>query len=369
MLSIQEAVEKTKPQIIQVKNYLETHGYFDPNECNIYEGLKRSTQHELSETLRQCRLSDLLKGMNRKQLQCLKEFLPTAGGLSTGSLGTAGAQYLVPTWMSQKLYAASTGTDIVPLMSADIFEPSGGDCTVPTGILSSLEVGEGTVAHETVDSSAATIKLKKVTAPVVATNEMIEDNEFGLIEWHIQKAGEALGRTASDLALTVLKTATDGYGTKATEAAPADETLPEDIFAVMATMASIDPIIHPIANTMIVTPEAWRHSIAVDATAAYFVTGIQPRQPAQGFDLTFHNLDTKVYHSTSLGTGGSAGTALTDVVTLVFDRSQAMVTARKNWLRVENYANPVMDLAGAVISGRQDSVTVVDCAIGVVTEA
>lgn len=367
MLTIKEAVDKTKTQITQVKNYLDKHGYFDPQECNIYRGLKRSTQHELSETLRKCRLSDLLKGMNRKQLKCLKEFLPTTGGLSTGSLGTAGAQYLVPTWLSQKLYQASTGYDLVPLISADVFEPRGGDVTVPTGILNAQKVGEGGTPHETVDTSGATIKLEKYVVPIIATAEMIEDNEFGLIEWNIQKAGEAMGRRSSDDAITVLKTATDGYGTAASEAGAADETLPEDIFNVMDAISRGDSQIQPIADTMIVTEEAWSHSIAVDATAAYFPTGINST-PSPGFRLSFHGLDTIKSGSTNLATGG-AGAAMTDCVTLVFDRKQAMVTARKNWLRVEDYANPVMDLVGAVVSGRQDSVTVVDCAIGVVTEA
>lgn len=369
MLTIQEAVDKTREQIPKIKDYMDRNGYFDPQECNIYEGLKRSTQHELAETLRQCRLGDLLKGLTKQQLQGLKEYMPTAGGLSTGSLGTAGAQYLVPTWMSQKLYQASTGTDIVPLISADIFEPRGGDCKVPTGILAAIVAGEGELPLSQLKANSATLKLEKYVSPIVATSEMIEDQEFGVIEWGIQKAGEAMGRTASDKALTVLKTATDGYGTKATEAAAADETLLEDVLNAFDAVAVADGIIHPICNTMIVTPEAWGHSLVLDATAAYYSTGIGTRPPAAGYDLVFHNFDTKFYQCSSLGTGGRDGTALTNAVTLVFDRNQAMVTARKNWLRVENYSNPVMDLAGAVVTGRQDSVTVVDCAVGVVTEA
>ena len=373
MLTIKEAVDKTRPQLAKVKEYMNYHGYFDAHECNIYEGLKRSTQRELSETLRHCRLNDLLKGFSRKELQGLKEFLPTAGGLSTGYLGVAGAQYLVPTWVSQKLYQASTGEDIVPLISADVFEPRGGDCTVPTGILSAQYVGEGTVPHETVDSTGATITLKKITVPIIATTEMIEDNQFSVIEWNIQKAGEAMGRTSAELALTVLKTATDGYGTVVTGAASASETKTTEILDVFEEVSRGDPIIQPVCNTMIITLEAWSHSatgveVAGGAAGDYWRgEPITQRLPAQGFKLVYHGMDTLFSGSRSLCTGG-AGAAMTACKTLVFDRTQAMVTGRKNWLRVEKYANPIMDLAGSIVSGRQDSVTVVNCAIGVVTE-
>jgi hypothetical protein len=371
MLNIKEAVDKTRPQLATVKEFMEQHNYFDPQQCNIYAGLKRSTQRELSETLHKCTLRDLLKGLNKKELNGIKEFLPTPGGLTTGSLGTAGAQYLVPTWISQKLYTASTQTDKVPLISADVFEPRGGKCTVPTQILDAIIAGEGEIPTDTFKADGATVTLEKIVRPLIATNEMLEDQEYGLIERAVNEAGRAIGRLAFDKALACLVDAdsdSEGYGERATEAGAADETLPEDIFNVFDAVSRGDGQVNPIANTMIVTPEAWSHSIAVDGTAAYFPTGIQPRPIAGGFDIMFHNFDTIFSGSTELGTGG-AGAVMTKCVTLVFDRKQAMVTARKNWLRVENYANPVMDLAGAVISGRQDSVTVVDCAIGVVTEA
>lgn len=344
---------------------MDRHGYFDAEQCNIYTGLKRSTQRELHETLRNCRLRDLLKGLSKREL---REFVPTAGGLATGSLGASGAQYLVPTWMSQKLYLASNITDITPLISADVFEPRGGDCTVPVGIMKGQPTGEGTVPHETVAADVATIKLEKFAVPIVATNEMIEDNEYGIIEWNIQKAGEAIGRTAGDSALTILHTATDGYGTVATAAGAADETLPAHIWDCMDAMAVSDPLIYPIPDTMVITPEAWSHSIASDLTAAYMPTGANGGPPAPGFNFKWYMLDVRFSGSPSLATGG-AGAVMTKCKTVLLDRKQAMVTARKNWLRVENYANPVMDLAGAVVTGRQDSVTVVNCAIGVVTEA
>lgn len=352
MLSIQECVTKTESQRRNVKEFMQENGYFDAQECNIYEGLKRSVQRELQETLR--KLS-------------LKELLFSPGGLSTGYQAAKGAHYLVPTWLSQKLYTVSNQVDIVPLISADVFEPRGSECNVPVGLLIAQQVGQAGLPDAAALVEAPTITLEKFVVGSPVTEEMIEDNEFGLVEWTIQRAGEALGRKASDYSLNVLETATDGYGTTVATAGAAAETLPNNIFDCVELVSNQDINVKPICNTMVINPEAWSHSVATDGTAAYFPTGINTGPPAPGFHLKFHMLDTVFSSSTELCTWAVGG-AVTACETVVFDRTQAMVTARKNWLRVENYANPVEDLAGAVITGRQDSVTVVDAAIGTVTE-
>lgn len=354
MFSIQECVNKTEEQRKKVKHFMDQHGYFDPKECNIYEGLKRSIQRELSETLH--KLS-------------LREILFTPGGLTTGYLATASV-YLIPTWLSQKLYTASNSVDLAALLSADVFEPSGGEVTVPVGKVVAHVDGEGpTGTTSSYEGKGATIKLKRITVPIIATNEMIEDNQYSLVEWHTQQAGEAMGRKASDLFLSVLlQTASDGYGDDVTATgANAAETLPGEIFDLFEAVSRTDPDVEPIADTMIITPEAWSHSVAVDATGAYFPTGILPSPPAPGFNLKFHSFDTIFSASSQMGSKGAAG-AMTLCKTVLFDRRIAVVTGRKNWLRIENYADPVKDLAGAVITGRQDSVRVVDAAVGVLTE-
>jgi hypothetical protein len=50
------------------------------------------------------------------------------------------------------------------------------------------------------------------------------------------------------------------------------------------------------------------------------------------------------------------------------EREVGIVTARNNWLRIENYAEPIQDLQMAVVSGRQGVGELVDAAIGVLTE-
>ena len=356
MLSIQECISKTTDQREKVEDFMDKNGYFDAKECNIYEGLKRSTQRELQETLR--KLS-------------LREILFSPGGLTTGYLGTAsGVVYLVPTWLSQKLYTASKQQDIVPLISADVFEPRGGDLTVPIGKLTAHLVGEGEVPTSSYTGAGAEITLKKLVVGSVITDEMLEDNQFGLAEWHVQQAGEAMGRLGSNLALDVLKTATDGYGTRVTEAAGAGTTTTLDFQNGVEGVSQYEHT----PNTALITREAWQDAVQLaevtgGAAGDYGLAYARLREPTQGFDMNLRGCDTLFCNLDTLHAAADvAGAAFTKCVTLVFDKNVAMVTARKNWLRIENYANPVEDLAGAVITGRQDSVTVVDEAIAVITE-
>ena len=53
---------------------------------------------------------------------------------------------------------------------------------------------------------------------------------------------------------------------------------------------------------------------------------------------------------------------------VVFTKASALLSGRKRWLRIENYAEPIKDLVGATVSFRQDSVTIYDDAIAPYTE-
>jgi len=54
--------------------------------------------------------------------------------------------------------------------------------------------------------------------------------------------------------------------------------------------------------------------------------------------------------------------------TVVFEKAYALLTGRKRWLRIEKYSDPIRDLIGATVTARQDSVTVYDDSISVLTE-
>lgn len=360
MFSIQECLDKTVDQRKRVEQYMDSNGYFDAAECNIYEGLKRSVQRELAETLRKVSLRQLLK-----------EWLFTTKGLTTGYPATSGSIYLLPTWLSQKLYTVASRRDFVPSISADVFEPRGGECTVPIGKLKAITGGEGELPSSSYTGSGATISLKKIAVPSAITEEMIEDNQFGLVQWMVEKAGYAMAKEANNNAVEVLWAATDGFGTRYYSlTGDADETkytggATSDILVAWDALGLKDVV----GNTLVTTPQAWRHSISETATATTMPT--LTSMVEQNFDAKIPSLNLDVIFDTSRilhDTVDLPEAAFTACYSMVFDRTQAMVTARKNWLRMENYSDPVKDLAGMVVTGRQDSVTVSDDAIAVLRE-
>ena len=93
-------------------------------------------------------------------------------------------------------------------------------------------------------------------------------------------------------------------------------------------------------------------------------TGICALPPNDGYHTRLEPFDVLFSTSDQLHDSTDAEDAkFTTCVSLVFDRDSAMLTGRKHWLKLEEYSDPIRDLAGAVVSARQDSVTVYDGSI------
>lgn len=188
-----------------------------------------------------------------------------------------------------------------------------------------------------------------------------------MIEFHLRQAGREFGEYATNQALTVLKTATDGDGTvNGGASGDADETkftggtidLTDLHAAILAD--GFKP------SNLILVPHAWYHSIVTTALIAastysepWAYNAIVDGLPSKmlGCEVTWSNVDTLTNNQ-----------AMTDLVSIMFDKRYALLSGRKRWLRIENYSDPVRDLKGAVVTARQDSVTVYDDSIGVITE-
>lgn len=348
MYSIQEMVNKCEKQLKEVEQSMDASGGFHPEDANIFNGQSRAVTRELHESLHGIGLPRLLEYLAK-----------------SGTADIAGAAYLVPDAVSQTLYKSAKRFDIVPLISmAVLTQWSGGDLDVQVAYDDEYEAkyfgSGGDLPTETVHTAQATLKPRNFGISPRINNNLIEDQQYDLLNWHIERAGEKIAQFASKQALQDLMDSGDGDGTQNTvTSANGDETLPSEVLAAFDANGA-DGF---VSDTLITTPEAWSHSIAVDATAAYYPTGVTTGAPAPGFHMKFHNMDVLFRTDDCLYTG-----AWTAAVSLIFDRKNALLTGRKRWLAMEKYANPVADLAGAVVSARQDSVTVYNDACCELTE-
>lgn len=337
MLSIQEMLDKTVEQRKTLETHLDSKNYFDPNEASIFHGQKKAISRELYETIKRVSLAEFLSKANT----------------------TAGANYLVPDFVSAKVYSSLQSKDLIPIISADVITPRSDTEKVNVGLQNAYvgsPVGKATATMNTVQ---ATITLQNVTADIAVTNEMLEDNNYGLIEWQINEATKALASKGNNLALTVLKTATDGRGTTVAISAGSDTTTPAQVGAAIGTVGCGGQdlgIPGFVADTAIMTTEAWADAFSTTAGTVY-----TPPQKT-GFNAWSMGLDIAFCNDSALH-GGFTSNRMIDCITLVFAKDYALLTARKSWGRIENYSKPIEDLAGAIITGRQDSVTMNDDAI------
>lgn len=336
MYSIQEMLDKTVEQRKTLEQFMDKKAYFDPQEISIFHGQKKSVSRELYETMKRVSIA---------------EFLSNATA--------AGGAYLVPDFVSAKIYSSLQTRDIVPLISAEIITPKSDTEKVNVGLQNASVGSEIGKAQSTLNTVQATLTLQRVTANIAVTNEMLEDQNYGLIEWQINEATKALAAKGNNLALTVLKTATDGRGTTVAISAGSDTTTPANVGAAIGTVACGGQdlgIPGFVADTSVMTQEAWADAFSTTAGNVVY-----PAQKA-GFNAWSMGLDIVFCNDSALFNTFTSN-RLTDCVTLVFAKDYALLTARKNWGRIENYSKPVDDLKGAVVTGRQDSVTMNDDAI------
>lgn len=357
MLSIQEIVTKTAYQRNQIRETMDSWGQYHPDietpehtKANLTDGLKPADAYAVKEAIHKIPLAEFLA--------------------KSGTTGIAGAAYLVPDKVHDELIMYSMKTDIIADISTYVINGwEGGDLKLDIVDDESYTPKEflsgGQLPTQTVKTMQATLTPISFGLAPRITSDLIDDNQFGLMEFHLQRAALGMGAKSTDLALTVLKTATDGWGTVNTEAGGADETAWIDIGNACATLT--DDRWTP--NTVVITTEAWEHSVSkgIGQETAGGAAG-DFWQPDSGYQINPIKLNFIYNNSPALHTGAAAGTGMTDCVTLVFDKANALLTGRKRWMQINNYSDPVRDLAGATITARQDSVTLYDDAICVITE-
>jgi hypothetical protein len=379
MLSIQEMVARTEQQRRLVESYMDGEGEFHPQEASIFADQKASDYYELKQSIHNTPL---------------REFLA-----KSGTTGIMGAAYLVPDKVHDILLTEAATTDLVPLISrAIVTEWRGGDLKIDVAdraLYGQFNTkGGGEAPYAGIDVMQPTLSPTTFTRNLALTDDLVDSAAFDLMEVYIQECARQLTERGNELALTVLKTATDGWGTVVGGlSGDANETK-----WTGATTFGVDDATHAksivklltdqrwIPDTMIVTTEAWEESILATFIGHVEVAGgaagdygmpttafptLKTGDVTAGFDakISVPALDIKFSNNAALhATYPTDQTTMSDCVTIIFNRANALLTGRKRWMRIDNYADPRQGLVGAVVSCRQDSVTLHDNCIGVITE-
>lgn len=374
MIGLQEMakiVEKEQYKDLgnSIKEMMEGRGYFDYDEANLWgagswQREQRITPMSSADTKA---IFESVKGIP------LREFLARSG-----TTGIAGAAYLIPTKIYQIMFDSAVEEDLTSWLSIGgtiiPAEQIGGttmkvDIAVDGSYMPKRYSSGGKMPTETIATEQATLDFSTPWGiNLRIANDLIEDSQFDVIEMHVRNAGREMGEFATNEALTVLKTATDGDGTvNGGLSGNADETM----FTGAGTTDLVD-LHHAILddgyipNKMVLVPEAWYHSIVTTA----FIAASTYSEP-WAYNAIVDGLPQKILGCDIRWTTVNTMTnskAMTNVVSIMFDDRFALLSGRKRWLRIENYSEPISDLVGATVTARQDSVTIYDDSIGVITE-
>ena len=378
LLSIKEMVDRTEEQRKEVGAMLDS-GHYDHFEANIFRGQKKENHARLMETLRAVSLNKLIRRSAQEAGLKVKEFLAR----SPSGTGIAGAARLVPDKIYQVMFDSAVEADVCAEVSRVMIgadDIPGATLKVDIATDDSYQPKQfssgAAMPSETIETKQATLDFKNFSINFPITNDLIEDSQFDLIEMHLSNAGREMGEYASNLCLTELASPQDGDGTTNTcTSAVNDTTKFYDVTG--ATDDIYDGISENskdgfVSDTLVIPHHCMLHvGLQTAGVGAGNESPLWANFTTDGFPTKIGPL-TVVYSNVDALTQKNhptAGTRFTNCKTLVFAKDYACVTGRKRWLRIEKYSNPINDLSGAVVSARQDTVTLYKDAICVHTES
>jgi len=300
------------------------------------------------------RLAETVKTIPFKMM--VKEFL--AG---SGTTGIGGAAYLIPVKIHSILQTYASPVDIINDVSSMVLPASeipGSTLDITIAKRSSYtptpSASGGKINEQELGFTKATLNFNKTLSVNFGIgNDLLEDTpQINLMELHIRMAGQEMGKRSTTEVLSVMSSTTDGDGTLNTDTAGADTTTLNDI------SDSVDQIrcdeFEP--NRLLACSHVMKDALMKDTT--YMVTG----GATEYRDTILHGGDPKVWGLTwvkcdhpSLWT--EAGNLPTNCISYVYSKDYSYLSGRKRWLRIENYSDPVRDLVGAVVTSRQDTVS------------
>src|SRR3990170_696016 len=348
MLSFQDILNKTVEQRTRIREVLQQTSDekgWHPTDANLYEGLNVADTAEVKAALDSMTLAEVLE---------------------KGSTAM-GTDALVATKLHDTLIYAARPYDICPKIGYMVNKWKGGDLGVNITVDGSYIPKPFSGGKLEVNASFVKATLAPIPygIPILAGADMIDDQEYGIVQWHVEQAAQACGEQASELAIAVLKAAPDGDGVLNTEAATINAMTETDVSNVKKANG-IDGF---TSNTFLISNVSYApldvgREVAGGAAGDYYVVSPATyRMPTEGFNEVRLGLDVLLNDSSLLKTNG------TNAYSVVFDRNNALLTGRKRWLELKNFSNPIEDIAGALISFRQDSVSLYKDAIGLITES
>lgn len=332
-------IQKTEAQRKEIRSVLGS-GEYHPDSASIFHNQKPADYWALKESIRKIPLSEFL-----------------------GKQGLAGVDYLVPDKLYDTLIFYSKETDKVPIISIDVAQAwKGGNLTVDIVNDETYKphkfASGGYIPDETVETTQATLDPLSFGINIRMGTDLIEDGQWEMVEYHVRQAAKAMGEYATSLAIAVLMATApgasgDGWGNRN----GGDSTNTGEMLWMGGGTWGISEAIDAnlddgwISNTIITNGDSWTNSISETLPVGSTYMPVKP-----GFTHCVNDIDILLHTNATDLTS-------TRLCTLVFDRNNALLTGRKRWMQVENYANPIADLAGAVVTARQDSVSVYDDAI------
>ena len=372
MSSFQETLNKAAPQIKDIKEMLD-HGIYDHSEKNIFgTGLDQDKATPLGK-------EDQQRIMNLIRTAPLKEFLAKSGAITAA--GLQGANYLIPVKVHDMLYVATAVSDIVPDISSIMLGP--GDIpgttynidivkdinTTTSGLWPRKFSSGGKIAEANLEITQATLDFSNAFGIRFGiANDLIEDSKWDLVARSISEAGKELGEYATNMACTILSTAPDGDGTLNSGTSGYNDITWWQNPAI--AMYGVDSAIKDnfadgfSSDTMVTTHEAMLGSIMQTCGTTSNESSVWNEFLHNGYPKKLGPLNI-FYADVDIMSNNKA---FTNCLTVVFQKEYALVSGRKRWLRLENYSDPIRDLVGAVISCRQDSVSIYKDSICTITE-
>lgn len=337
-------------------------GYYDFDEANIFGTGYKQREEGIARIGRE----DAAKIVNTLKAAPLKEFLA-----KSGTTGIMGAAYLVPLKLHQVLYDSAYAVDITPDISMQILGPD----AIPGASLDVAIISKDNATYhdafmplkysaggELPDSALTTIKA--TLTPVTfghrfeLARDLIEDSQWDMLEQHLKVAASSIGEYATNLALTVLQAGTDGDGTINSSNAGNNQTTLAHVVANYLLNCQ-DRF---VPDTFVTSPEAWFDAICQDTTYTSYSNDWHNMAIVDPVRTGISLLGMKVLWSQAERINqDESGTV--QVHSMLLKKDSSLLTARKRWMRIENFSEARRDLVGATVTCRQDSVTIYDDSI------